>query len=109
MNDKKDKVVRVRLTDSLYAKLCLEAEATGLTNSEYIRQLISQNKVTPNNKNYAKIISEINRIGNNLNQLTKTINQLKKANLLDNRILEHTQLELAIINDKLKKILNKCK
>jgi len=109
LNDKKDKVVRVRLTNSLYAKLCLEAEATGLTNSEYMRQLIAQNKVTPNNKNYAKIISEINRIGNNLNQLTKTINSLKKDNLIDKEVLEITQIELAIINDKLKKILNKCK
>jgi len=109
LNDKKDKVIRVRLTNSLYAKLCLEAEATGLTNSEYIRQLISQNKVMPNNKNYAKIINEINRIGNNLNQITKILNSLKKDNLIDKETLEITQIELAIINDKLKKILNECK
>ena len=107
----RENIIGVRLTDEEYINLKLKAEASHKSVSQYIRELIILSKVKPvRNKNYYKVLYELNKIGNNINQIAKSLNKIAKSGeCIKNEEYERLLIELYEINENMKKILKECK
>lgn len=65
----------VRVTDSELAGLALQAEAAGLSLTEFIRQRALTGRVVSRSPSAdAQLLAELNRIGVNLNQIAYRLN-----------------------------------
>jgi len=76
MADKKEIIKPFRMTKAEAEQLKKQAEKRHLTESAYMRLILSQN---PNDypeirMNLKSLINEVNRIGNNINQITRNHN-----------------------------------
>lgn len=70
------KVCTIRLTEEEYKELIKNTHSTNLTLSEYVRQLIKDNKIVEYTSwiNRKELINEVNHIGVNINQIVKNVN-----------------------------------
>ena len=81
----RSRVVKTRLTDEEYADFTARLAPYGMSQSEFIRQAITQATIRPivtvspvNDKLLAavgKLTAEYGRIGGNLNQIARTLNE----------------------------------
>lgn len=102
----KDRVVTVRLNTELFNMLQLKSSATNLTPSEYIRQCINDSDIRVNNdKDIARIIASINRVGNNINQISHNLNIAKNSNNLKDIDYDNILDKLVIIEYQLNELL----
>jgi len=97
-----DKQLNMRLSNELFNMLVLKANAVNKSNSNYIRELISNNEVKEDNsKDIAKLIGTINRVGNNVNQIAHNLNIAKQNNKLDDVKYEDILNQLILIENSL--------
>lgn len=73
MPRKRNKQVKVWLTEEEYQKLMYKINKSKLNQSEYIRKSILEKDIIVID-GIKELLIEIKRIGNNLNQLTKAVN-----------------------------------
>lgn len=74
-HEKRDEVIRARVTAAEKAYVAQQARAANLDPAEYIRRRALGFVVTPSNSAAdAALISELNRIGVNVNQLARAVN-----------------------------------
>ena len=72
--------VKVRLDPVEYQKLQSDVRRSGLTQSAYLRQLLQGAQMRePPSRDYYRILTELNRIGNNLNQIVRVANSHPEA------------------------------
>lgn len=109
MKKERKNIVCVRLTDEEYVNLQMKAKASNKKVSEYIRELIAMSKVKVSNKDYVKMMAEVNKIGNNLNQIARNLNIACKKDELSKQDYEMLLAQLYSIDKQLKEILNECK
>lgn len=66
----------VRVTEAEMAHVIAQSEAANLTVTDYARQRVLTGKVTlPPSPIDASLLSDLNRIGNNLNQIARQVNR----------------------------------
>ena len=76
----KDKKITIRLTDEMYDVLESEANAAGLTTSEYARKLLLDNRpvvkqeIVYDCEELLHILGDMGKIGSNLNQIAHFLN-----------------------------------
>ena len=93
-NEKKTRLVTVRLTSEEYDILCEGAKEAGMSKSEYLRHMTVFGKVDVHvhiEVGLAKLEEigrEFSRIGNNLNQLTRYFNAGGPATHCINQLME---------------------
>lgn len=74
------KTITLRLNSREYARLCEQAEVTGLKMEPLIRQLIMGVNLRPRPPDtYAALLRELSAIGNNVNQLAHQANARGEA------------------------------
>ena len=74
------KIITLRLNTREYARLCEQAEVTGLKMEPLIRQLIMGVNLRPRPPDtYAALLRELSAIGNNVNQLAHQANARGEA------------------------------
>lgn len=86
--------LEIRLSEEEHAKLQADLKACGLAQSTYLRELIMGRTIWERlPRDYYKLLTEVSRIGNNINQITRIANQqpegftdLRKVQLLQERI-----------------------
>ena len=72
--------ITIRLSDELYQKIMAGAAAARISPVEYIRQMITNGRVTVRQElivdviDLKKVIAELGKIGSNLNQLARHFN-----------------------------------
>lgn len=65
--------VRARLSLAEKQKLLEDAQAAGLSEAEYVRRLIAGHKPQGRGQSDARLLFELNAIGNNLNQAVRDV------------------------------------
>lgn len=87
----------IRITDDDLAFLNEQAELTGLTKAELIRNAIRNVKsVARISKTDAAMLGQIQLVGNNLNQMAMAVNTLKKMEAINVETL--VRLQVAVEN-----------
>jgi len=104
--NKKNKMLRIRLTDDEYNLLKEKADKAGKTMSEFVRDYITKGKVNSKCKDLPSLILHLNKIGNNINQIARNLNIAKKEGYLAEQDYDLLLDELMQINNNLKAILN---
>ena len=104
--NKKNKMLRIRLTDDEYNLLKEKADKAGKTMSEFVRDYITRGKVNSKCKDLPSLILHLSKIGNNINQISKNLNIAKKEGYLAEQDYDLLLDELMQINNNLKAILN---
>lgn len=96
----------VRLTASEKELLAKKAEAEGLSESDYIRYLITQKAVNHQevSSQINDLIYEVNHVGTNINQIARCANA---GCMTDNQVLE-LMLCLREIRDAVQKVVTEC-
>ena len=100
------KKLTIRLNKETYQKLKEKTAELGLTQSQYLRQIIVKGKATKKCKNLNSLILHISKIGNNLNQIAKNLNIAEKKGSLSGVDYDLLLDELMQINNNLKALLN---
>jgi len=108
-----DRKLTIRIDDETYNKLKEKTEELGITQSEYLRQVILKGKAVtkkckepPALKELPTLISHLSRIGNNINQIARNLNVAKKEGYLREQDYDLLLDELMQINNNLKGILS---
>ncbi len=79
----RDKKVTVKMTAQEHEFLLHNAKISNIKISTYIRTCISKSEVkTDNSKDYIKLVTAVNRVGNNINQIARVLNIAKNENKL---------------------------
>ena len=72
----RDIQIKLWLNEEEYSVLQQDIERTGLTQSKYLRALIMKRPIREKLPiDYYRMLTELNRIGNNLNQIARVANQ----------------------------------
>ena len=86
VRERKDRVTRIRLSETEYRALTSAAKAARLSYSNYVRQCLAlkQTQIPPQRQPRLtrqvdpKLLSELARLGNNLNQMARWANTYKR-------------------------------
>jgi hypothetical protein len=101
-----NKKLTIRLDEETYATLKEKTEELGLTQSEYLRQVILKGRATKKCKDLPALILHFSRIGNNLNQIARNLNIARKEGRLSDYDYDLLLDELMQINNNIKAILD---
>ena len=99
---KYNKKLTIRLDEETYQKLKEKTAELGLTQSEYLRQVILKGRATKRCKDLPSLILHLSRIGNNINQIARNLNIAKKEGYLAEQDYDLLLDELMQINLNLK-------
>lgn len=110
MTEARSEVISFRLTESEAAIFKKSLEDSGLSRSDFFRQLFIEKKITFNIKqrkpvDYDKLLYQVNMIGNNINQIAKTVNSLNAKGVLTNGLAKSINDSLLVIVSKLDEAL----
>jgi len=97
-----DRKLTIRLDDETYNKLKEKTEELGITQSQYLRQVILKGRAVKKCKDLPSLILHLSRIGNNINQIAKNLNIAKKEGYLAEENYDLLLDELMQINNNLK-------
>ena len=103
---KYNKKLTIRLDEETYNEMKRKTAELGLTQSEYLRQVIFKGRATKKCKDLPSLILHLSRIGNNINQIARNLNIAKKEGYLAEQDYDLLLDELMQINNNLKAILN---
>ena len=103
---KYNKKLTIRLDDETYNEMKRKIKELGLTQSEYLRQVILKGRATKKCKDLPSLILHLSKIGNNINQIAKNLNIAKKEGYLAEQDYDLLLDELMQINLNLKALLN---
>jgi hypothetical protein len=100
---KVSKRIELRVTEEFFQDLSLKIFESGLSQSEFLRQILSQGKVVVK-KDYYFLAQQVRKVGVNVNEIAYSLNlsNLKKAlNAYDYQAL---LVELKLIQNQLRRI-----
>lgn len=90
-NTKKTRVLTLRVTEDDFAEIDKKLEATGMTVSEFLRDVFLNSKVTFNVKetkprDYHRLLFICNKASNNINQLAHNANAAHRRGILSESV-----------------------
>lgn len=100
-----------RMSKEERAKLNAAAQAVGLTPGSYVRSIVLSapipaqgKKRPPENKEFARVLGQIGKVGGNLNQMA---HRLSRGDLVKLKEVETARLELTKIRTTLLRVLGR--
>ncbi len=99
----KDKRIEIRVTEEFFQDLNSKIQDSGLSQSEFLRQSLSQGKVVIK-KNYTNMIIQTQRAGLLLNQLCIVLHVANRENVLNKYDFQELLVELKLIQNQLNRI-----
>lgn len=105
----KNKQINIRINNQTLELIDNKAKNANMNRSEFIINAILISKIKAKNKDIFKLISAINRIGNNINQISRTLNIANNDNNLSDILFENILDKLSIINYQLDIIIKEVK
>ena len=100
---KVSKRIELRVTEEFFQNLNSKIQDSGLSQSEFLRQSLSQGKIVIK-KDYKTLIAQVRRIGVNLNELVFVLNIANQKNALNNYDYQALLVELKLIQNQLNRI-----
>ena len=101
--DSKSKRIEIRLTEELFSNLNSKIQGSGLSQSEFLRQSLSQGKVIVK-KDYNNLALQVHKVGVNLNEVAFVLNVANLKNTLNNYDYQALLTELKLIQNQLSRI-----
>jgi len=105
----KDVRITIRVNEKQSEKLKQIAEESGYSVSEVLRDFISQDKQIIKKEDTQALISQINKIGNNLNQIAFRINSDNLKNKINNETYITASSRLLMIQSQLNIVIKNLK
>lgn len=108
--DNRTNLIHVRMSDEEYDQFQLQLERTGMSMSDYIRDMTLTGEVKVivkpvlNTEKLDQIIYECGRIGNNINQIAKHLNEGNPMTARLSRELHHELAALSEVRRKIEKL-----
>ena len=99
----KDKRIEIRVTNDFFNDLNLKIVDSGLSQSEFLRQILFQSKVFIK-KDYNNLATQVRKVGINLNEIAFVLNVANKKNALNMYDFQELLLELKLIHNQLNRI-----
>ncbi|MCT7587740.1 plasmid mobilization protein [Aliarcobacter butzleri] len=99
----KSKRIEIRVNEEFFQNLNSKRQDSGLSQSEFLRQSLSQGKVVVK-KDYNSLAKQILRVGINLNEVAFVLNVANKKNALNMYDFQELLLELKLIQNQLNRI-----
>lgn len=100
---KVSKRIELRVTEEFFQDLNSKIQDSGLSQSEFLRQSLSQGKVVIK-KDYTNMIIQTQRAGLLLNQLCIVLHVANRKNALNNYDYQALLVELKLIQNQLNRI-----
>jgi hypothetical protein len=100
---KVSKRIELRVTEEFFQDLNSKIQDSGLSQSEFLRQSLSQDKVVIK-KDYTNMIIQTQRAGLLLNQLCIVLHVANRKNALNNYDYQALLVELKLIQNQLNRI-----
>lgn len=100
---KVSKRIELRITEEFFQDLNSKIQDSGLSQSEFLRQSLSQGKIVIK-KDYNTLIAQVRRIGVNLNELAFVLNVANQKNDLNMYDFQGLLFELKLILNQLNRI-----
>jgi hypothetical protein len=100
---KVSKRIELRVTEEFFQDLNLKIQHSGLSQSEFLRQSLSQGKVVVK-KDYNILAMQIRKVGVNINELAFVLNVANLKNALNNYDYQALLIELKLIQNQLNRI-----
>jgi len=102
---KKTRVLTLRVTEEDFAEIDKKLKATGMTTSEFLRDVFLNSKVTFNVKesrpvDYQRLLFFYNKASNNINQLAHNVNAANRRGLLSESVYLKWLNKLASIESR---------
>lgn len=88
---KKTRVLHLRVSEADFAQIDVKLKATGLTVSEFLREVFLNSKITfhvkeAKPKDYQRLLFICNKAGNNINQLAHNVNSAHRRGVLSETV-----------------------
>lgn len=99
----KSKRIELRVTENFFQDLNLKIQDSGLSQSEFLRQTLSQGKIVVK-KDYNNLAIQVRKVGVNLNEVTYVLNVANKKDLLNDYNYQALLIELKLIQNQLNRI-----
>ncbi|AFI06722.1 plasmid mobilization protein [Helicobacter cetorum] len=103
----KTTAISIRLNKEQKDLITFKAKAINISKTDLILRAIENAEIKSDSKDTTKLLSEVNRIGNNLNQIAHAINLTKLKNQLHNFDFSTLENDLTIIKYQLNELLKK--
>ncbi len=101
--NKVSKRIELRITEEFFQDLNSKIQDSGLSQSEFLRQSLSQAKVVIK-KDYNNLATQVRKCGVNLNEIAFVLNVSNQKNALNNYDYQALLIELKLIQNQLNKI-----
>lgn len=99
----KDKRIEIRVTNDFFNDLNLKIVDSGLSQSEFLRQILFQSKVFIK-KDYNNLATQVRKVGINLNEIAFVLNVANKKEALNNYDYQALLAELKLIQNQLNRL-----
>jgi len=100
---KVSKRIELRITEEFFQDLNSKIQDSGLSQSEFLRQSLSQGKIVVK-KDYNTLIAQVKRVGVNLNEIAFVLNVANLKNALNKYDYQALLIELKLIQNQLNRI-----
>ena len=100
---KVSKRLELRVTEEFFQDLNSKVQHSGLSQSEFLRQSLSQGKVVVK-KDYNILAMQIRKVGVNINEIAFVLNVANLKNALNNYDYQALLIELKLIQNQLNRI-----
>lgn len=97
------KRIELRITEEFFQDLNSKIQDSGLSQSNFLRQSLSQGKIVVK-KDYNTLIAQVKRVGVNLNEIAFVLNVANLKNALNNYDYQALLIELKLIQNQLNRI-----
>ncbi len=95
--------IELRVTEEFFQDLNSKIQDSGLSQSEFLRQSLSQDKIVVK-KNYNNLLGQLIRVGVNVNELAYVLNIANQKNALNMYHFQELLVELKLIQNQLNRI-----
>ncbi|MCT7586614.1 CopG family transcriptional regulator [Aliarcobacter butzleri] len=99
----KSKRIEIRVNEEFFQNLNSKRQDSGLSQSEFLRQSLSQGKVVVK-KDYNNLATQVRKCGVNINEIAYVLNVANLKNALNNYDYQALLVELKLIQNQLNRI-----
>lgn len=103
LKNKVSKRIELRVTEEFFQDLNSKIQDSGLSQSEFLRQSLSQGKIVIK-KDYNTLIAQVRKCGVNLNEIAFVLNIANLKNALNMYDFQELLIELKLILNQLNRI-----
>ena len=100
---KVSKRIELRVTEEFFQDLNSKIQDSGLSQSQFLRQSLSQGKVVVK-KDYNNLATQVRKCGVNINEIAFVLNVANLKNALNNYDYQTLLVELKLIQNQLNRI-----